>query len=570
MSKSSRDVGKTKKLKQTTMGKFFSTPATSSKKKHKNSKSKMTFWGSSSGRDTEDYRERYPDKKDDEDLDANVRFYKNEIESKPDGALIEVMLKDWWGDYKLLEKHHGYIQWLFPIREDGMNWHAQELQKHEIAKICEDKEAHARVLKAYKMMLNFYGMKLEDDESGKIERAENWEDRFKHLNKSFHNYLRITRILKCLGELEYEQLKKPFIEFILYEAMVEKTLPNLLNSCYNYWINVLRDDNERLDMWNLYSQYEQTFESSDEENKKKPKMNNESENGVQSADLKASENENGTAVEPKQEDDIKQLSPLDKSDVLMEVDSDRNESKVTENGKGQEDNTEESTQVSDPGARNQTDNGNKESCKIMTNESENNNESANFHASSDEKVKKQEGSIQEVHMEESPNVLDAEALVKTGNEKIESSKMLKVESEDNDKSANSNASVDDNKVNEQKVLSKEDNTEKLTQLDDSLVLSESESVEMTDDSQRLTYDQEEQIDSETPVTRDEQQAGLSKKDSVMHDNHSNQEQNREEYQENSCEDKLEANMDMKANGKLEKVSSSIGNIAEASDVVKKA
>ncbi|KAL3841890.1 hypothetical protein ACJMK2_020467 [Sinanodonta woodiana] len=530
----------------------------------------MTFWGSSSGRDTEDYRERYPDKKDDEDLDANVRFYKNEIESKPDGALIEVMLKDWWGDYKLLEKHHGYIQWLFPIREDGMNWHAQELQKHEIAKICEDKEAHARVLKAYKMMLNFYGMKLEDDESGKIERAENWEDRFKHLNKSFHNYLRITRILKCLGELEYEQLKKPFIEFILYEAMVEKTLPNLLNSCYNYWINVLRDDNERLDMWNLYSQYEQTFESSDEENKKKPKMNNESENGVQSADLKASENENGTAVEPKQEDDIKQLSPLDKSDVLMEVDSDRNESKVTENGKGQEDNTEESTQVSDPGARNQTDNGNKESCKIMTNESENNNESANFHASSDEKVKKQEGSIQEVHMEESPNVLDAEALVKTGNEKIESSKMLKVESEDNDKSANSNASVDDNKVNEQKVLSKEDNTEKLTQLDDSLVLSESESVEMTDDSQRLTYDQEEQIDSETPVTRDEQQAGLSKKDSVMHDNHSNQEQNREEYQENSCEDKLEANMDMKANGKLEKVSSSIGNIAEASDVVKKA
>jgi Opioid growth factor receptor (OGFr) conserved region len=27
------------------------------------------------------------------------------------GAKIEVMLKQWSGDYEKLEKHHGYIQW---------------------------------------------------------------------------------------------------------------------------------------------------------------------------------------------------------------------------------------------------------------------------------------------------------------------------------------------------------------------------------------------------------------------------------------------------------------------------
>ena len=48
------------------------------------------------------------------------------------GDYIDEIHKEWKGDYDRLEWHHGYIQWLFPIRESGMNWHAQELQSHEI------------------------------------------------------------------------------------------------------------------------------------------------------------------------------------------------------------------------------------------------------------------------------------------------------------------------------------------------------------------------------------------------------------------------------------------------------
>ncbi|XP_060551607.1 opioid growth factor receptor-like protein 1 isoform X1 [Ruditapes philippinarum] len=141
---------------------------------------------------------------------------------------------------------------LFPIRESGLNWHAQELQLHEIKKIQKNKKAMKRILTSYKMMLDFYGMELENEDDGTIVRADNWRDRFRQLNRSFHNYLRITRILKCLGEFGYEHLKKNFVKFILHEGMVEGTLSNVIDSCVKYWIGVLKDDEEREEIFDYY------------------------------------------------------------------------------------------------------------------------------------------------------------------------------------------------------------------------------------------------------------------------------------------------------------------------------
>ena len=36
---------------------------------------------------------------------------------------------------------------------------------------------------------------------GVVERSEQWKSRYHHLSHSGHNWLRITRILKSLGEL---------------------------------------------------------------------------------------------------------------------------------------------------------------------------------------------------------------------------------------------------------------------------------------------------------------------------------------------------------------------------------
>ncbi|XP_048352150.1 opioid growth factor receptor-like protein 1 isoform X2 [Sphaerodactylus townsendi] len=206
-------------------------------------KPKRSFYAA---RDLYKYRHQYPNFKDlryQNDL-CNLRFYKNKIPFKPDGVYIEEVLNKWKGDYEKLEHNHTYIQWLFPLREQGLNFYAKELTTYEIEEFKKTKEAIRRFLLAYKMMLEFFGIKLLD-KTGNVTRASNWQERFQHLNESQHNYLRITRILKSLGELGYESFKPPLVKFILHEALVEDTIPNIKQSALEYFVYTIRDRRER-------------------------------------------------------------------------------------------------------------------------------------------------------------------------------------------------------------------------------------------------------------------------------------------------------------------------------------
>ena len=80
---------------------------------------------------------------------------------------------------------------------------------------------------------------------GKLERSREYQQRFDNLNKSSHNYLRITRILKCLGEFGFEEYKVSLIRHLLFEAVKEKTLPNILDSCILHWIPTVKSATER-------------------------------------------------------------------------------------------------------------------------------------------------------------------------------------------------------------------------------------------------------------------------------------------------------------------------------------
>ncbi|XP_033638284.1 uncharacterized protein LOC117298991 isoform X2 [Asterias rubens] len=194
--------------------------------------------------DTLTYRQGYPGKEDNIYLCENWLFYSNNKCGR-NGMSIDQVHHVWYGDYSLLETCHDFIQWLFPIRELSMyNHRAQELQLHEAKSIMENPAASQRVLKSYHMMLDFWGMSLEDEKTGVIVRGDNWEERFRNLNRSSHNYLRITRMLKSLGELGFEHLKFPFLSFILCEVLLEKTLANASESCRHYWIYLLRDEEE--------------------------------------------------------------------------------------------------------------------------------------------------------------------------------------------------------------------------------------------------------------------------------------------------------------------------------------
>lgn len=65
------------------------------------------------------------------------------------------------------------------------------------------------------------------------------------LFRSQHNYLRITRILKSLGELGFENFKSPLVRLLLEEALVEGTLPNMRHSALEYFVYTLRQHSQR-------------------------------------------------------------------------------------------------------------------------------------------------------------------------------------------------------------------------------------------------------------------------------------------------------------------------------------
>ena len=191
------------------------------------------------------YREGYPGESlNNASLRANLRFYKNEIKSVPDGDFIDAMHDGWWRDYRKLEVHHGYVQWLFPIHEEGMNHRAQILQRHERDAMVASPVIIERVKRSYELILDFWGAKVVDWRTGELQRAENFKQCFSNLNARSHNYLRITRILKWLGEMDLEHLKLGFLVFFAREAILLKTIPNAAQSLENYWLGTLRQDAE--------------------------------------------------------------------------------------------------------------------------------------------------------------------------------------------------------------------------------------------------------------------------------------------------------------------------------------
>ncbi|KAM4763048.1 opioid growth factor receptor isoform 1-T1 [Cyanocitta cristata] len=200
-------------------------------------------------RDLQRYRNHYPDLKEPESEEEeemwNLSFYKNEIAFVPHGVFIETLLSSWWDKYEMLEENHSYIQWLFPLREHGMNWRARPLTCQEIQAFRKSKEVMDRFIRAYKLMLGFYGIHLVNEETGELKRAENWRERFENLNRFSHNNLRITRILKCLGEMGYEDYQVHLVKFFLTETLVEETLPNVKRSALDYFLFTVRSKEKR-------------------------------------------------------------------------------------------------------------------------------------------------------------------------------------------------------------------------------------------------------------------------------------------------------------------------------------
>ena len=79
--------------------------------------------------------------------------------------------------------------------------------------------------------------------------------------RSFHNYLRITRMLVFLEEFGYAHYKRPFVEFVLQEAMEHGTLINTLESCKRFWIESIRIEEDRQHLRDYVNRMEASYAS---------------------------------------------------------------------------------------------------------------------------------------------------------------------------------------------------------------------------------------------------------------------------------------------------------------------
>ncbi|XP_013865995.1 opioid growth factor receptor [Austrofundulus limnaeus] len=202
-------------------------------------------------KDMQNYRRGYPNLADEEcseDKMNNLQFYLNKFPSAPDDVYIESFLKEWKNDYKRLERVHSYIQWLFPLREPGVNYMASELTRKEIEAFKKNEDAKRRLVESYELMLGFYGIRLVNKETGEVKRAENWKDRFGNLERNMHNNLRITRILKSLGELGFEHYQAPLVRFFLEETLVKKNLSSVKRSVLDYFLFAVLDKQKRQEL----------------------------------------------------------------------------------------------------------------------------------------------------------------------------------------------------------------------------------------------------------------------------------------------------------------------------------
>ncbi|XP_072270540.1 opioid growth factor receptor-like isoform X3 [Pyxicephalus adspersus] len=204
---------------------------------------------SEAAQDMQNYRHRYQTSSSNyqnspEEM-LNLKFYRNQIKFMPNGLYIDDLLRNWKDHYDILEENHNYIQWLFPLRELGKNSYASPLHEDEIEMMKKDADVKKRLCEAYKLMLNFYGIQLLDEISGKVGQAENWQERYKNLDSHTHNNLRITRILKCLGEMGYEKFQAPLVRFFLEEILCNGNLPRVKTSALDYFMFTVKNKKER-------------------------------------------------------------------------------------------------------------------------------------------------------------------------------------------------------------------------------------------------------------------------------------------------------------------------------------
>jgi hypothetical protein len=126
-------------------------------------------------------------------------FYRLEARDSEGRTLDEIWA---WSD-EVLEQCHDFIQWMFPLDEpSAFNADAPLVTQEDQAAFRREPQLQTAMRRSLSVFLAFLGLAVADD--GRVIRTTNFNQRlavWKYLN---HNWLRITRVLKSLRLLGFE------------------------------------------------------------------------------------------------------------------------------------------------------------------------------------------------------------------------------------------------------------------------------------------------------------------------------------------------------------------------------
>lgn len=149
-----------------------------------------------------------------------LQFYRNEIRCKPDNLTIDEIHAQWYGKDEILERKHGYIQWLFPSEgKSSFNPDAPLLQKGEVRAMAADGGVLARILTSTRMMFAFFGVQINAGEDS-VSRGKNYQTAYANIKANQHNLLRMTRIATFLSLFpgKFHELALSFLAHMMAES----------------------------------------------------------------------------------------------------------------------------------------------------------------------------------------------------------------------------------------------------------------------------------------------------------------------------------------------------------------
>lgn len=126
-----------------------------------------------------------------------VQFYLGEGTDNSGRRIIDI----WNFSFLQLEDVHDYIQWLFPSDEPSRaSMFAPVLSKKEAHILSTNPIIQTHLYRSLNLILDFWGLELHENF---VQRSSKWKSRYKNWCKmrgflGNHNFLRITRVLKCL------------------------------------------------------------------------------------------------------------------------------------------------------------------------------------------------------------------------------------------------------------------------------------------------------------------------------------------------------------------------------------